>query len=249
MSAEFLKVGDHVFRCEEELETWRVQTLFTKEAGTIDWLKASLTPGEVFYDVGANIGLYTIVAASLVGAIGKVYAFEPHLANAASLAQNILVNQFTDRVSLLTMALHDQCKVVPFNYFNLIAGSSGSQLGHTMTEHDKPFTPALTESKWATTIDYLIDFSIARPPHVIKIDVDGNELAVLRGMHTLLTSPDRPRTIQVETRPRDRQALLDFMQEAGFTFNHRHDTMYGKQLVERGTNPDEIAHNSVFVQG
>ncbi len=53
-----------------------------------------LKPGDIFYDIGANVGFFTVVAAKLVGASGKVYAFEPEAVNAATLRHNAQINKF-----------------------------------------------------------------------------------------------------------------------------------------------------------
>ena len=55
--------------------------MFVKESGTCEWIKNDIGPGDVFFDIGANIGIYSILAANRVGKTGKVYAFEPHSGN------------------------------------------------------------------------------------------------------------------------------------------------------------------------
>ncbi len=86
---QIVKVDDgqftYRFRCETPFEMWRARTLLEKEEGTVRWIRNSVRDGEVFYDIGANIGLYTLLAGYRVGAVGGVYAFEPHVANVQSL--------------------------------------------------------------------------------------------------------------------------------------------------------------------
>ena len=57
-------------------------------------LATYLQPGDVFYDVGANVGFFTIVGAKLVGTAGRVYAFEPVAANAGQVHHNAAINGF-----------------------------------------------------------------------------------------------------------------------------------------------------------
>jgi predicted RNA methylase len=59
-------------------------------------LAARIQPGEVFYDLGANIGLFSLMAARLVGASGEVYSFEPDPVNAARLRRNVAQNRLTN---------------------------------------------------------------------------------------------------------------------------------------------------------
>jgi len=75
---------EYEFRCETPVEVWRAKTLPVKEAGTIQWIAGRVQSGDVFYDIGANIGLYTLVAGKRVGPAGMVYAFEPHVKNVDS---------------------------------------------------------------------------------------------------------------------------------------------------------------------
>ena len=93
-----LKIAGLKFDCDSPVETWRVTTLFTKEPGTIAWLDKEVKEGDVLFDIGANIGLYSVYAASK-GA--KVYAFEPHIINAAKLLLNTSLNTFKSSVSEL----------------------------------------------------------------------------------------------------------------------------------------------------
>lgn len=86
---------------------WRVQTLMTKEPGTIQWLE-SIKPDSVLLDVGANVGMYTVFAAVVSGA--RVFAFEPESQNYALLCKNILANKVGDRVTAYCAALSDATK-------------------------------------------------------------------------------------------------------------------------------------------
>ena len=74
---------------------WRVDTLFSKEPDTIEWI-AGFQSGEVLVDVGANVGMYTIWAAKTRGT--HVYAFEPESQNYGALCRNIVLNNLSKRV-------------------------------------------------------------------------------------------------------------------------------------------------------
>lgn len=242
-----MKVGNYSFVGDSELEKWRIKTLFTKEKGTVKWLEGEVKPGDIIYDIGANIGLYTIVAAHLTGPGGIVYAFEPHMMNAVSLLRNVEVNNFTDRVKIFTCALHAKEGFLPFNYISTKTGSSGHQLGHTTSESGKQFTPELVELKYSTTIDKLIADNIIKPANLIKMDVDGNEKLILRGMSNLL-NVSSPRNIQVEIHPSIKKGIFAFMKEHGYPLSEagRHDTMHGKELIFQGIDPENVAYNIIF---
>jgi FkbM family methyltransferase len=237
-----IRVGDYVFLCANELEAWRAKTLFKKEKGTVKWLLAEAGPKDVFYDVGANIGLYTVVAAKQ-GA--RVVAFEPHVGNASSLLRNLEANGIVDRVVVVTAALHCEEAVIPFNYVGIQSGSSGHQLGHNVGENGKAFAPAAVELKVATTIDALRARGVIAPATLVKIDVDGNEKLILRGMAGLLASRP-PRNVQVEIHPSTRDGIVAFMVEHGYPANVRHDTLHGKVMMQDGMPSDGIAYNAIF---
>lgn len=230
------------FLCDSDAEVWRAQTLLTKEPGTITWLNANLQPGDVFYDIGANIGCYTLYAARLVGPTGKVYAFEPHQANVRSLLRNVQANQFGDRVQVWAVALNSFEAEYPFAYASLIAGSSGSQWGHTKNEHGREFTPVRSELMRATTIDALLALGSIRRADVVKIDVDGNEVEICEGMSTLLSSGVR--SLQVEDNPLHRDRLQDVLSE--YRQVGQHFTAMGQHAIERGAKPDTITGNAIF---
>src|SRR5262245_51439398 len=102
--------GDYcyTFRCESPVEVRRARTMLIKEKGTIRWLRDEVRGGDVVYDIGANIGLYTLFAGKRVGAAGQVYAFEPHVANVRSLLHNVSENGLSAQVKVLSCALNDR---------------------------------------------------------------------------------------------------------------------------------------------
>jgi tRNA G46 methylase TrmB len=80
-----------------EIEEFRVNTYSTKEPDTLDWIDANLRDGDIVFDIGANIGLYTLYAAKRNPRC-TVYAFEPAFQNFASLCRNIALNALTNVV-------------------------------------------------------------------------------------------------------------------------------------------------------
>lgn len=247
MSVEVRKDnGAYMFDCNSYTEFKRAATLFQKEEGTIAWLREVLHPGDAFCDVGANIGLYSVVAGDLVGEAGEVAAFEPHPVNTMSLMQNIALNGLAERAKVISAALSDSTGFFDFNIREAIAGSSMSQLGQTIDGNGEAFVPVLRECKAAFTLDDLVAAGTVRSPDAVKIDVDGNELLVLAGMKGVLGSDARPRSVQVEVNHRYEAELDDFMQDLGYHLTHRHHTHIGKRKIARGADPISVAHNAVY---
>ena len=235
-----------VFLCENRTQAYRALSLWMKEAGTMEWIDQHVKPGERFLDIGANVGIYTLAAAHRVGAGGRVYAVEPHKPNAVSLMRNVLRNGLQDRVDVLTVALSDQRMIATFNYKDLSPSSTGSQLGATNVS-GKEFRVAASEVVLGLSVDELIDIKAMGAPHHVKIDVDGIELAILRGMSKLLASADRPRTLQVELNVGEHDAVEGFMATNGYRLDHRHFTAIGKKQMAQGKDVAQIAHNAVFM--
>lgn len=237
---------EYTFRCQTPVEVWRAQTMAVKEAGTVRWIDAEVHAAQVFYDIGANIGLYTLMAGKRVGERGTVYAFEPHVSNVESLLHNVSMNGLAANVRVLSCALNDREGFFDFNYFQPAAGTSMSQLGDTRDAAGETFAPCFAEYKYATTIDRLIQAGQIRPADHVKIDVDGNELLVLRGMREYLAGPRAPRSLQVEINTRYKDELYALLRAAGFTHVERHDTDHGKKALARGEDPESIGYNAIF---
>ena len=240
------KGHDYKFKCLTFHTFRRATTLLVKEAGTIEWFENNVQPGDVVLDIGANIGLYTIFSAGLVGDGGCVYAVEPHINNAAGLVENIIVNKLTGRVIPLTMALSDSPAFDSFYYDEWNAGSTNSQFGNTAEGAENEFTPSSRELKSATTVDVLIECGLMKPPQIIKIDVDGLEPKILEGMKKLLHSETRPRSIQVETSPDFHKEVVSFMESNQYELQSCHFTMAGKKQLSRGISEEDLPCNAIF---
>lgn len=237
-----ITVGGYHFQCDTPIERYRAETLFTKEEGTVRWLLDQCSPSDVLYDIGANIGLYTVVAARRGT---YVYAFEPHQANAAHLADNVRLNIVAKLVAVLTQPLHSEAGERLFHYMSEEAGSSGSQLGHTISETGKVFQPVTSRVVHTTTIDHLVKARKIRPATLVKLDVDGNELDILRGMTKLLWETP-PRQIQVEMHPKDDLEIVSLLFTYDYDVVERHYTTIGKERLAKGVDPALITHNAIF---
>jgi FkbM family methyltransferase len=229
------------FRVRNVHEYNRATNALHNEPGTLRWIAEQVRPGDVFYDVGANIGVFSILAAHRAGTGGHVVAFEPHSATIATLLDNILLNGLSERVDVLSSALHRTSGHLPFVYRSLVAGS-----GLSRVEDRNDAVPAVRELKAVASGDDLITSGLIDAADVIKIDVDGNEADVLAGIRGLLTGPPRPRSVQVEVNPEARSHVLELMASAGYREAGRHLTLGVEQLVREGADPEALGANLVF---
>src|SRR5688572_16912126 len=95
-----------------------------REPWTVAWLDSHVQPGDVVFDIGANVGPFSLIAAVRVGANGRVYAFEPAYASFARLCDNIVLNEFDDRIVPIPMPLAAATGLVSFTYRSVHAGQS-----------------------------------------------------------------------------------------------------------------------------
>ena len=214
----------------------------SKEPETLNWLRDSLKPDDTFLDIGANVGTFTIFAATQISNGGHVYACEPHLPTAVQLLQNIALNNLEHRVSVLSIATSDQDKFVPFRYKRWREGASGSQL--SLAGAPTLENPVGVELKPSYCVDTLIELNAISSPNLIKIDTDGTELHILRGMEKLLKGTIKPRSVLVEAQIGESEQQEQFMATCGYKIVARH--VEGK--FRSGTNFHELAHNAIYEQ-
>jgi FkbM family methyltransferase len=142
-------------------------------------LRRSVAPGAVVYDVGANVGFFTVLAARLAGPEGTVVAFEPAPECAASIRANAAVNGFDGSIKVVEAALGAS---VHRERLFVVADQSWS---HLESRGEHPLTTEAVEVD-VLTIDSLVANGEIPPPDVVKIDVEGSELDVLNGMRQTL---------------------------------------------------------------
>ena len=148
-----------------------------KEPETIAWID-SFEQNTIFWDVGANIGCYSLYAASL-GRVAKTYAFEPFFPNFKALQDNIDANGWQKIIKSEQIALSNECGMANFASKSHEIGSSGGQIGDT-----KQFLPQNAYPVEVTTGDaYALLYGC---PNYVKIDVDGQEDRVIAGLQRIL---------------------------------------------------------------
>jgi FkbM family methyltransferase len=131
-------------------------------------------PGGVVYDVGANVGYFSLLAARRVGPEGRVYAFEPVARNAAAIERSARANGF-HAVEVFEKAVGAADGAADLNLARHIGGAMLASVG------TPPDWRATVEVE-VVALDGFIDVLGLRPPSLVKIDVEGAELDVLRGL-------------------------------------------------------------------
>jgi len=170
------------FFIPNELTEWRVKTFFTKEPETLEWIDNFEKKEDlIFWDIGANIGLYSIYNA-LKNINSKTIAFEPSTSNLRILSRNISINNFENNIKILPVPLtNKKNSFLIMNEPNFIEGSALNSFGEKYNFEGKNFKSKMKYQIFGTTINYLLENKILEIPDYIKIDVDGIEHLILEG--------------------------------------------------------------------
>ena len=169
-----VQVHGETFFLDESLRRWKV----AGEDWMLEVMQSRLCRGDDVVDVGANFGLHTLSAANLVGERGRVLAFEPIPANLELLWRNLRLNRLERRVTVAPQALSDSDEAL-------------------LEMHYVPGEPDLTASlrpgpgspQTIRVMNSRLDayaFPEGFSSRLIKIDVEGAELSVLRGARETL---------------------------------------------------------------
>ncbi len=201
------------FFTPNETTKWRAETLFTKEPVTIEWIE-QMKKGEIMFDIGANIGSYSVVA----GVNGvKVFSFEPEAENYALLVKNLQLNGIEPNAYCL--AISDEEKAG-----TLYAGQQGAggachsfneKVGYDLQEREMK----TSQGCFGITLDKMVESGLPYPKH-IKIDVDGFEYKVIRGAEKILRSNSiKSLLVEVNTNLPEHNEMVKYICGLGFEYD------------------------------
>jgi FkbM family methyltransferase len=211
---------------------WRARSC-KKEPWTVAWIEESMIDGGVLYDVGANVGAFSLVAAKVCARRGTVVAFEPGFASYAHLCSNIVLNRCEAIIIPVPLALAGTCGLGSFRYLSLDPGQSRHDFRQDAWVADEADTPKrYLQPVLSMTLDSAIaTFSLPAPNH-LKIDVDGGEIEVLQGAAQTLASPTL-RSILIEIDESQTDAVLPILERSGFRLDRTHKGKHGKDTASR----------------
>lgn len=195
-------------------EEWRANSC-EKEPGTVKWLEENIRPDDTVYDLGANVGPYSLIAAYLLeGSKGLVYAVEPSATNFAALFVNTVMNSKTHLVWPLQVALANCDRLLHLSHSDMMTGAASHLISNDPTDQSHP-VPV-----W--TLDTLRSFYKLRRPNLIKLDVDGAELDVLQGARrSLWDSELRSVLVEVNEELETRTRIESLMKGCGFAVKEK----------------------------
>ena len=211
------------------INKFRADTFSSKEPETLVWID-SIPIGSVFWDIGANVGLYSCYAAKKRRC--KVLSFEPSVFNLESLARNIFINDLMDKITIVPLPLSNKLEVSSLNMSSTDWGGALSTFGQSYG-HDGNDLEKIFEFK---TIGLSMDDAVQRldipSPDYIKMDVDGIEHLILKGgSRVLLEVAGILIEVNEDYKEQD-DNVFEYLTEAGLVLKEkRHSDMFEGNIV------------------
>lgn len=168
------------------LVKWRVDTFFDKEPETINWIKNFKLNKFHFWDIGSNIGQYSIYC-SIIHPGSNIISFEPSTNNLRILSRNISINQLQKKINIFPIALTNKPNCfLDLTESSFEEGSAHNNYGENISKQIKKNV----YKTYGTSIDSILEQKILPMPNYIKIDVDGIEKEILDGGKNFLASTE-----------------------------------------------------------
>ncbi len=157
------------------------------ETTEIEYILRCVAPHTIFFDVGSNVGLFTIPVAIRLTQ-GHVFAFEPTQSTFALLRENVRLNRVEDKVTLRQVALAD------YNGTGVLkVNNRWKDDLNTLGKPNDWYSDIVSEETvLVTTLDTFVTSAGVGHVDILKVDVEGAELLVLKGALELLKRPDAP---------------------------------------------------------
>jgi FkbM family methyltransferase len=186
--------GPLLCRCNHGRLLWRAQTFHTEEPETVQWLD-SLTPDDTLWDIGANVGLYSLYAAKFRGC--HVLAVEPESQNYALLVDNIALNGVGKLCLPACMGITRQFGLQKLDVLYLTKGAAYNSCAPFSNGQTGSGKGTIQQLLFGVSLDDLVlKYGLPAPTH-LKVDVDGLEPEIIDGAQSVL-SGDRLSSILIE---------------------------------------------------
>lgn len=227
------------FTVPNSLNHFRVESFSTKEPETLEWLDA-FPEGSTLWDVGANVGLYSIYAAKKNNCC--VISFEPSVFNLELLARNLFLNNLQNKVTIAPFALSDDLGTSLMRMTTTEWGGALSTFGKEFGWDGNTIREKFAFQTFGASMDQAVRILKYPPPDYIKIDVDAIEHIILQNgpkvlskVQGILVEITDDFTEQVD---KSKKAL----EEAGLSFvGKRHSEMF-----ESSTSGFQNTYNQIW---
>lgn len=235
------------FFIPNRITEWRIETFFTKEPETLDWINNfEQKENLIFWDIGANIGLYSIYN-SIKNKDSITISFEPSSSNLRILSRNISINKLENNIKIFPMPLTN--KINQFQMMNeadFLEGASLNSFGEKFNFEGKNFNSKMNYQIFGTTINYLLENKILEIPDYIKIDVDGIEHLILEGGDKFLKEKKiKSLLIEINEDFEDQyKNVLKIMNDYDFKILHK---KHNENLIDKNSRYASV-FNYIFIR-
>ena len=209
---------------------WRVDTLLSKEPETIKWIDEFDGEKKIFWDIGANVGIYSIYAVVKHQNI-EVVSFEPSFSNLRTLSRNISINNLEDQITIFPLPLSNtDNKFQMMEESEFIEGWSMNSFGTGLNFEGKDFKSKNKYKIYGCSINKILNDRILKKPNFLKIDVDGIEHLILEGAHDYLADKElKSILVEINENFKDQfEGVLNILKKSNFKFIEKKQ---GKELA------------------
>ena len=219
----------------------RAKTFIKKEPETIDWIN-SFDENSIFWDIGANIGMFSLYAAIKKNA--NVFSFEPSVFNLETLTKNIQINNLSDQITLIPNPISDKSGPNMMKYSNLEVGGALSVFKENFGYDGLPIDYCYKYSVTGITLDEAHETLSIPLPKYIKIDVDGLEHLILKGSKKILQKIE---SILIETNKNflsQYEEITRILKENKFTL--RYSALRDDLIMNSNNQGFSKVHNQIW---
>ena len=193
----------------------------TDEPETRKWIEDFVKSGDLLWDIGANVGIFSIYAAMLDGV--EVVGFEPSSLNFALLTEHLALNDMGSKIKALPVALSDHNGIETLYFKSSEQGAACNGLGEARTQFDH-YEPQFQHDVPCYTVDgFIKQFNMKTPDH-LKLDVDGIEALILKGAPETLKKI-KSLIVELEGQNENNTAIEKMLSEAGLVQDHALDSL------------------------
>ena len=206
-----------IYNIKNQTTLMRAQTLFNKEPITISWIKR-FAKERVFFDVGANVGMYSIYAAKTSKV--KVYSFEPESNNFTTLIENVISNNLMSMINAYPIAISDTSGFTSLYLSQFETGSSHHMVDKKLDHNLKVVEYKNKQGVFKSSLDELIEKWQFPEPNYLKIDVDGIENIIIKNSTSVLKSAKLESILIEINRNRDEDTeIISILEKIGFKYD------------------------------
>jgi len=228
---------DLSFVVPNSLNYFRADTFSSKEPETLEWIER-IPKGSVFWDIGANVGLYSCYAAKARSC--KVYAFEPSVFNLEILSRNINLNKLVGNIIIIPLPLTNELKVGTLNMTSIELGGALSTFGESYGDDGKNLSPIFEFSTLGISMDEVVRMLKIPLPSHIKMDVDGIEHLILSGGEFVLRQVSEL-SIEVNEDFIEQAAnVKKYCQDAGLVFREKRNSEMLLKSARHGNTFNQV---------